>query len=127
MLSSSNLFQSTVKQPAVNSINSIAKAAQPGKAGGSKRLEFIISAAMLMSKEELAEAQEIAVSLKQDLEQVLLNSAFLSPALLGLCREAIAYIDQEKLSEGLAVSALNMAWRKQISFREGLMYFGWGW
>lgn len=92
-----------------------------------RRLLALIEAARLVSRQELDEAREIAQSLGQPLEQVLISSGFMTSKLLKNCREALFYIEQEKCTQELAICGLEMAWRKELSFESGLRYFGWGW
>lgn len=99
-----------------------------GKPKASCRLlRQIILEAYLLGSDELSEAEEIAHSLSKDLEQVLVSSGYMSPELVKLCLSSITYLEAGLITEALAASALNMSWSKQVSFEEGLKYFGWGW
>lgn len=95
--------------------------------GKKHRFLHLIEVARLVSRQDLAEAGEIAQSLGQDIEQVLVTSGFLSPGLMKLVKQAQQFIEQERCTEDLAILGLSIAWRKELSFQEGLRYFGWGW
>lgn len=95
--------------------------------GRAQRFLHLLEVARLVSSQDLSEAREIAQALGQELEQVLVSSGFMSKNLLKLVRQAQLFIEQERCTEELACLGLNIAWRKELSFEEGLRYFGWGW
>ena len=83
--------------------------------------------ANLITRQEGDEARDIAVSLGQHVDQVILTSSFLTQDQFSKCQRALAYIEHELCTEALAISGLNMACKKLLSFEDGLRYYGFGW
>ncbi|MBX9725574.1 MAG: hypothetical protein K2X81_29520, partial [Candidatus Obscuribacterales bacterium] len=79
-----------------------------------------------ISREQYCDAQEIAESLNKSIDQVIVTS-FLSEQQAQLCSAAMSYVERGIVIESLASDALMVANTKNISFIEGLRYFGYGW
>lgn len=90
-------------------------------------LARLVKEARLLSAQELVEASEIAESLQQSVDQVLLNSGFLHEEIAKLCARALLFIEERNCAESLVVQGLMTAVRKRLSLEEGLRYYGWGW
>lgn len=90
-------------------------------------LARIASQARILSGSDLAEAHEIAETLKQPVDQVLLTSGFLQEEIAKMCTRALAFVEDGICAEYLVVQGLMIAIKKQLSFEDGLRYYGWGW
>lgn len=86
----------------------------------------LLQKAGLVGKEQLCDAMEIAESLKKSVDQVLVTS-FLNDSQAKLCEQAVRYIEGGLVTESLAADGLMVANMKNITFPEGLKYFGFGW
>ncbi len=92
----------------------------------SDTLAKLVERAGLIGKEQLCDAMEIAESLKKTLDQVLVTS-FLNDRQFEICGQAILYLERDLITEALAADGIMAANHKNISFAEGLKYFGYGW
>ncbi len=92
----------------------------------SRFVEFALKSDLL-TRREIEEAEEIALSLGDSLETVLLRSSFLTREQYDRCIKAVAFVEKELITERLALQGLNMACKKGLSLEEGLSYFGWAW
>lgn len=86
----------------------------------------LLQKAGIIGREQYCDAAEIAESLKKSIDQVLATS-FLSEKQLVLVNSAMTYLDRGVLTEKLAADGMAVANSKDISFQEGLKYFGFGW
>lgn len=86
----------------------------------------LLTEAGILKTEELCEIAEIAESLKQSTDAVVLSS-YLSKELTEEVKKAQIFMQKNLVSMQLAAQGLAVANRKGISFEDGLSYFGWGW
>ncbi len=96
------------------------------EAAHSDHLAKILQRAGIISREQYCDAQEIAESLNKSIDQVIVTS-FLSEQQSLLCSAAMSYVERGLIIDSLASDALMVANTKNISFVEGLRYFGYGW
>lgn len=96
------------------------------EASQSEGLAKLLHRAGILGNEQLCDAAEIAESINKSLDHVVASS-FLNEKQTELCASAMQYLERGILTEALAVDALAVANLKQISFAEGLKYFGFGW
>lgn len=80
-----------------------------------------------LTRQELDEAYVIAQRLGEHLDMVILRSGYMTHDQYSKCSRALQFIEQGLCTEALAITGLNMACKKLVSFEEGLRYFGWGW
>lgn len=86
----------------------------------------LLHRAGILGNEQLCDAREIAESIQKSLDHVVASS-FLNDKQTELCANAMHYLERGIVTEALAADALAVANVKQISFTEGLKYFGFGW
>lgn len=94
---------------------------------GGDSLAALAFKANLMTRQEIDEAREIALSLSQSVDQVIVTSSFITQDQFSKLESAFYYMERELCTESLAICGLNMACKKHLSFEEGMRYFGWGW
>jgi hypothetical protein len=96
------------------------------EASHSDALAKLLQRAGILGNEQYCDAAEIAESINKSIDHVLASS-FLNDKQTELCASAMQYIERGILTEQLAADALAVANHKQISFAEGLKYYGFGW
>jgi hypothetical protein len=92
----------------------------------SDSLAKLLQRAGVINKEQVCDAGEIAESLKKSLDQVIVTS-FLSEAQAELCTKALSYLERGIINEDLAAQAMAFCNARNVTFVEGLKYFGFGW
>ena len=96
------------------------------EASHSDVLAKLLHRAGILGNEQYCDAQEIAESINKSMDHVVASS-FLNDKQTELCASAMQYLERGIITESLAADALACANHKQISFNEGLKYFGFGW
>ena len=73
------------------------------------------------------EALEISESVGSQIEQVVVNSGFVTEKILRNAKQARQFVQQDLMVEGLAVDGLREAARRDLDIESALKYLGWGW
>ena len=78
----------------------------------------------VLSDADFVESAEIAAELRKPIEQVLVNSCYVTSLQLGNASRAHQYVEREILSERQALCVLYMACQKDIPFETALTLMG---
>jgi hypothetical protein len=88
---------------------------------------ILLIKAGLMQQQDLMEAHEIAEAANSSMDQVVVNSGFVTEKILRNAKTARQFIQQDLMVESLAVDGLREAAKRNLDLEAALKYLGWGW
>lgn len=87
----------------------------------------ILKKAGLLGDEDLQEAAEIAQSTHSSVDQILRNSAFVTPLQYENAQKARQFITMSISMEELVLTGLRIAFKKNVPLEQSLKTLGWSW